>query len=213
MSTIEAEKLKIDKRACNLTELIHELADIFHLTLAEKNINLVLNIDPAMPAFLLLDKARLRQVLLNIIGNAIKLTEKGSIKIELQAASINKFQGKLDLHISVTDSGLGISEEQQQLIFQKFEQSSDQDSRKYGSTGLGLSISKRLVEMMGGSLSLTSQQGHGSKFTTTLLGVDIATLVPTTTENKNKDIAEKNFITFLPASVLVVDDIEDNREF
>lgn len=208
LSKIEAGKLQIDKHPCNPSKLIHELADIFNLKFAEKNIDLILSVDPQIPPSLQLDEPRLRQVLLNLVGNAIKFTEKGAIQIELKATNKDDILSTVDLLISVKDTGIGISAAQQQLIFQEFEQSSGQDSRKYGGTGLGLSISKRLVEMMGGTLSLSSQLGQGSTFTTTLIGVDIAALTPTT-EDQSK--IELRTITFLPASILVVDDVEDNR--
>jgi len=208
LSKIEAGKLQIEKHPCNPTKLVEELANIFHLKLIEKNIALIFNIDPKVPPSLQLDEPRLRQVLLNLVGNAIKFTEKGSIEIALQAPNKDEVHSTVDLLISVKDSGIGISKEQQQLIFQEFEQSSGQDSRKYGGTGLGLSISKRLVEMMGGTLSLTSLLGQGSTFTTTLPAVDIAAL-PIIAEEPT---VKQDLSNFLPASILVVDDVQDNRE-
>jgi len=211
LSRIEAGKFEINKVGCDPAELLHELADIFRLNVAEKNIDLILDIDPRIPESLLLDKVRLRQVLLNLIGNAIKFTEKGFIRVQLQVDNKDEIRSKLDLLISVEDSGIGISKEQQQLIFDDFTQSSGQDARKYGGTGLGLSISKHLVEMMDGSISLFSQPEKGSTFSIRLVGVDIAALnVSAVTEEING--AEDTVITFLPATVLVVDDVKDNRE-
>ena len=210
LSRIEAGKFEIQKINCNPVELLHELADIFRLKVAEKNIDLILDIDPLIPESLLLDKIRLRQVLLNLIGNAIKFTEKGFIRVQLQAENKDEIRSKLDLLISVEDSGIGISEEQQQLIFEEFTQSSGQDARKYGGTGLGLSIGKRLVEMMGGTISLSSQPEKGSTFSIKLLDVDVAALnVPEVVEEIND--AQSTVIIFSPATILIVDDIADNR--
>lgn len=212
LSKIEAGKLHIEKHPCSPTLLINELADIFRLKLIEKNIDLLLVIDPKIPDSLQLDEARLRQVLLNLVGNAIKFTEKGSIEIQLKTTNEDVSHSTLDLLISVKDTGIGISEKQQQLIFQAFEQSSGQDTRQYGGTGLGLSISKRLVEMMGGTLSLNSQLGQGSTFTTTLLGVDVASLTPGDRENNQSRSLEQHSIIFKSASILIVDDVKDNRD-
>ncbi len=212
LSKIEAEKLHIEKHPCNPSTLINELADIFRLKLAEKNIGLLLVIDPKIPNSLHLDEARLRQVLLNLVGNAIKFTEKGSIEIQLKTSNEDVIHSTLDLLVSVKDTGIGISEKQQELIFQAFEQSSGQDSLQYGGTGLGLSISRRLVEMMGGTLSLNSQLGQGSTFTATLLAVDVASLTPDSPDNNQGPAVEQSRITFMPASILIVDDVKDNRD-
>ena len=208
LSKIEAGKLHLEKNPCNPAELLHELGDIFSLKVAEKNIGLILDIDPLIPQSLQLDEARLRQVLLNLIGNAIKFTEQGVIRIYLQADNEDEIRSKVDLLIKIEDSGIGISEDQQELIFQDFAQSSGQDARTYGGTGLGLSISRRLVEMMDGTLSLTSQLGQGSTFIIELSGVDIAALkTPSTIDDKNHPS-----IRFMPANILIVDDVNDNRE-
>jgi len=210
LSKIEAGKLEIEKRPCNPSDLIHELADIFHLKLIEKNLDLILSIDPN-PLSLNLDETRLRQVLLNLIGNAIKFTEKGSIEITLETVNKDDTLNTVDLVISVKDTGIGIPAAQQQLVFQEFNQSSGQDNLKYGGTGLGLSISKRLVEMMAGTLSLSSQLGQGSTFTIKLISVDIADDAPISKNIEEEPLAQNNII-FSPASILVVDDVEDNRE-
>ena len=212
LSRIEAGKFEINKVSCNPAELLHELADIFRLKVAEKGIDLIIDIDPRIPESLLLDKVRLRQVLLNLVGNAIKFTEQGFVRIQLQAENKDEIRSKLDLLISVEDSGIGISEEQQQLIFEEFTQSSGQDARKYGGTGLGLSIGKRLVGMMGGTVSLSSQPEKGSTFSIRLSDVDIAAIKVDKNIPEDINKAVKTSITFLPATVLIVDDVEDNRE-
>lgn len=209
LSKIEAGKLRIEKTSCNPHELFTELGNIFMMKMREKNIDFILDIDPVIPQSLQLDATRLRQVLFNLIGNAVKFTDQGTIRVTARTDNEDGIHSKLDLLIDIKDSGIGVSDDQQQLIFQDFEQSSGQDTKKYGGTGLGLSISKRLVEMMGGQLSLQSKIGQGSTFTVKLTDVDIASLSLEPTNVK----AELNMnINFLPSSILVVDDVQDNRD-
>ncbi|MCQ8104956.1 transporter substrate-binding domain-containing protein [Methylomonas sp. SURF-2] len=206
LSKIEAGKLRIDKSACNPHSLFSELGQIFMMKMRERNLDFMLDIDPRIPENLLLDATRLRQILLNLIGNAVKFTEQGHICLRARVGNEDSIRSKLDLFIDVEDSGIGISADQQQQIFQEFEQLEGQDVRKYGGTGLGLAISKRLTEMMGGEISLVSEVGKGSTFTLHLKGVDISSLVP-----EAETAPSAGNIRFHPASVLVVDDIADNR--
>jgi two-component system sensor histidine kinase EvgS len=211
ISKIEAGKFELDKHPCNLTELFHSLADIFKLKIAEKNIQLDVEIDPNIPDNLYLDAARVRQVLLNLLGNAVKFTNQGQIRLQVFSNGQDKAQKKVNLTINIQDTGIGISEDQQQCIFEEFTQSHQQDGNSYGGTGLGLSISKRLIEMMNGALSLSSVLGQGSTFTINLQDIDI---VPDASSEglKNEAHTGNSSIVFLPAKVLVVDDVQDNRE-
>lgn len=206
LSKIEAGKLVIDKKTCNPHSLFTELGQIFMLKMRERNLDFVLDIDPKIPENLLLDATRLRQVLFNLIGNAVKFTEQGHICLRARTGNEDQIRSKLDLYIDVEDTGIGISQDQQELIFREFEQLEGQDVRKYGGTGLGLSISKRLTEMMGGDISLVSTLGSGSTFTVHLRGVDVSTLAM-----EPKQIESPKHVRFKPAKVLVVDDVEDNR--
>ena len=209
LSKIEAGKLQIEKEPCNPHALFSELRDIFSIKILEKNIDFIFDIDPIIPQSLQLDAARLRQVLFNLVGNAVKFTEQGSIRLKVRTLNESEIHSKLDLLIEVEDTGIGISKDQQQLIFQNFEQPSGQDIKKYGGTGLGLSISKRLVKMMGGQISLQSQPGYGSTFTIKLVDVHIASLTP----NADKQTPEiASVVHFLPGNILIVDDAEDNRD-
>ena len=175
----------------------------------KKTLDFVMDIDPAIPHSLMLDALRLRQVLFNLIGNAVKFTDKGSIRVRARTANQDKIRSKLDLLIDVEDTGIGISEQQKELVFQAFEQSSGQDAKKYGGTGLGLSISQRLVKLMGGEISLQSQQGKGSTFTIKLDLVDVSTIA---IEEDIKKTDSQTQIEFQPSSVLIVDDVTDNRD-
>ena len=206
LSKIEAGKLQIEKTACNPHDLFTELGNVFMLKMREKNIDFILDIDSRIPHSLQLDATRLRQVLFNLIGNSVKFTDKGVIRVIARTDNEDAIRSKLDLLIDIEDSGIGIAEDQQALIFQDFEQSSGQDAKKYGGTGLGLSISKRLVSMMGGQLLLKSQLGHGSIFTVKLNEVDVAACA---VEPENKYLNNLS-VSFLPAKVLIVDDVPDN---
>lgn len=206
LSKIEAGKLHIKKTPCNPHDLFTELGNIFMLKMREKNIDFILDIDPLIPQSLYIDAPRLRQVLLNLIGNAVKFTDDGFIKIKVRTDNEDKIRSKVDLIINIEDSGIGISKDQQLLIFHDFEQSSGQDMRKYGGTGLGLSISKRLVEMMDGQLLLKSQINVGSTFTVKLTALDVTTLSIESETPKNK-----THIEFNPAKILIVDDVQDNQ--
>ena len=207
LSKIEAGKLRIDKKACNPHQLFSELGQIFTMKMNERQLDFVLDIDPKIPKNLLLDATRLRQILFNLIGNAVKFTEQGHICLRARVGNEDQIRSKLDLYIDVEDTGIGIPPEHQAIIFKEFEQLEGQDIRKYGGSGLGLAISQRLTEMMGGELALVSQQGLGSTFSVHLKAVDIASLA-TATETP----AESNEqIKFHPARILVVDDVADNR--
>jgi PAS domain S-box-containing protein len=207
LSKIEAGKMRIEKRTCNPASLFNDLAQIFMITIKERDLDFILDIDPKIPDNLVLDAPRLRQVLFNLIGNAVKFTHEGHIRLRVRTDNKDWGGSKLDLYIDVEDSGIGIEEKQQELIFRDFEQVEGQDARKYGGTGLGLAISKRLTELMGGKISLTSKLGVGSTFTVHLIDIAISSL-----SLEAELINPTKQIDFHPANVLVVDDIENNRD-
>jgi len=209
LSKIEARKLEIQYEVVNPYTIFNELQNMFAMTIAEKEIELIVDIDQNLPPALLLDGVRVRQVLLNLIGNAVKFTEKGYIKLTAKNSYKTKPYTKFDFVISVEDTGIGIAKDQQTIIFESFRQQDGQSTRKYGGTGLGLAITKRLVEMMKGQISLTSKVGQGSLFEITLHDVNIsATANPSETQECSFYL--KN-MTFGKGLVLVVDDIESNR--
>jgi len=209
LSKIEAGKLEIHKTAVDVHGIVSDVVSIFSMTAAKKGLSIVVDIDEALPQSLLLDGIRLRQVLLNLVGNAVKFTAEGYIKISVHICNVEEHLSKLDLKISVEDTGIGIPETQREHIFSSFEQQEGQDNRKYGGTGLGLSISKRLVEMMGGSISIESVEKQGAVFSIYLHRVDISSL----TLSQEESVTEvKTEVYFKEAKILVVDDIEYNRE-
>ncbi|MFW5443769.1 MAG: YfiR/HmsC family protein [Methylococcaceae bacterium] len=209
LSKIESGKFEIEKTACNPHELFSELNSIFMLKMREKNLDFVMEIDSAIPNSLMLDGLRLRQILFNLIGNAVKFTHQGTIRVRARTENEDKIRSKLDLWIDVQDTGIGISEEQQHLVFQAFEQSSGQDTKKYGGTGLGLSISQRLVILMGGKISLQSLQDVGSTFTIKLSNVDVSSIA---IEKEIKKVDSSMQVKFHSGSILIVDDVTNNRD-
>lgn len=208
LSKIEAGKLKIQKEAVKLSSLVQEIQSIFSMRTIEKSINFIFEIEEILPNVLSLDEVRLRQILFNLVGNAIKFTEKGHVKL-----SISKFGGyssasTLNLIFQVEDTGIGINENQLEIIFESFHQQSGQDSRKFEGTGLGLAITKRLVEMMGGKIFVESEEGKGSKFKVILFDVSI---VNSKIVNKQPINHFEESIIFEPCEILLVDDVEINR--
>ncbi len=210
LSKIEAGKLEITKSPSNPHQLFSEVGNIFMMKVREKNLDFILEIDPVIPQSLLLDTVRLRQVLFNLVGNAVKFTSKGTIRLIARTDNVDEIHSKLDLLIDIEDTGIGIAEDQQQKIFQEFVQSSGQDVQKYGGTGLGLAISKRLVNLMGGELTLASQLGKGSKITLKMRDVAVASFVPDQEKYEGKSL--ETSIYFQPSQILIVDDIADNRD-
>ncbi len=209
LSKIEAGKLNIELKAANPHDLFADIGDIFTIAMRKNDLEFILDIAPDIPDSLMLDALRLRQVLFNLVGNAVKFTEKGSVKIKARTVNENTVRSTIDFLIDVEDTGVGISFDQQKIIFEEFEQTKEHNTHLYGGTGLGLSISKRLVKMMGGDLSLKSELGKGSIFTISLKGIDVASL----SVEEEQTVTEKaSDIVFFPANVLIVDDVEDNRK-
>ena len=209
LSKIEAGRLEIQYESVNPKIIFTELQQIFSLNMAENNLEWLMNIDETLPKALLLDETRLRQVLLNLIGNAIKFTESGYVKLCANKIDTVDDHSQVDLIIAVEDSGIGIPADQQALIFESFQQQDGQSTRQYGGTGLGLAISKRLIEMMNGHISIESKPGKGSRFEIALHEVKVATTLPAVMQDNAFDADN---ITFEKVRVLVVDDIESNRE-
>jgi signal transduction histidine kinase/DNA-binding response OmpR family regulator len=189
LSKIEAGRLEIQYEPVNLQLIFTELQQIFSLQIADKHLEFIIEIDDSLPTALCLDETRLRQVLLNLISNAVKFTQHGYIKLcANQEACVNSKQ--IDLIITVEDSGIGIPSNQQALIFEAFRQQDGQSTRQYGGTGLGLTISKRLVEMMNGKISVTSIPKNGSNFKITLRKVEIVNTVLDAKPDKTVEIEE-----------------------
>ena len=161
-SKIESGKLPISTYSTNLRESLYDVVAIMAPQLKEKSIELNINIDPYVPLKVLADDHRIRQVLMNLMSNAVKFTEAGSVSINIQCQK--EKQDSTSFLFEVIDTGIGINKEQQQKIFEPFSQEDNSTTREFGGTGLGLAISTQLIELMGGKLKLDSQKNKGSRF-------------------------------------------------
>jgi len=168
-SKIEANKMDIEQVSFKLDDVLTNISNIINMKAEIKGIELIYVIDDAVPNHLVGDPLRLGQILINLINNAVKFTEKGEIIV---SASLLKNQDQdkdlVQLQFSVQDTGIGMTKEQVERLFQPFTQADSSTTRKYGGTGLGLTISKKLIEMMGGQISVSSDIGKGSHFTFTV---------------------------------------------
>ncbi|HLT12673.1 MAG TPA: transporter substrate-binding domain-containing protein [Marinobacter sp.] len=178
LSRIEAGKMRLDFGPVSVRRLLSDVRHIFDLRATEQGITLEVSVGKGMPSAMMLDETRLRQVLFNLVGNAIKFTHEGEVTVRAIAKPLGE-PGDDDaearyyrLVVTVSDTGIGIAPDQRSRIFEAFEQQEGQSSRRYGGTGLGLAISRKLVEMMGGELTVKSESGVGSTFKVVLPEVE-----------------------------------------
>lgn len=162
LSKIEAGKLSIETIDFNLRDLLGDVSDILALPANNKSLELICDLSPELPARVQGDPGRLRQVLINLVGNAVKFTSSGDVVLRARTLAIAPDQ--FSLRLEVIDSGIGISPENQIKLFSPFTQADSSTTRNFGGTGLGLSIAKRLIELMGGQIGLISELGKGSCF-------------------------------------------------
>ncbi len=162
LSKIEAEHMTLDTHPFRLDTMMRELGAIISSILGEKPLELLFDIDPAVPTELIGDALRLRQVLINLLSNAVKFTERGEVVLSVRGNKTS--EQDRSIHFEVRDTGIGVSEAQAERIFRGFEQAETSTNRRFGGTGLGLAISQRLVAMMGGEIHLESTLGGGSRF-------------------------------------------------
>ena len=203
LSKIEAGQTDITSANFNLEDLIEQTCEAMSLRANEKGLEFIYRIHPDIPVNVNGDPVRLRQVIVNLIGNAIKFTEKGEVVLEVREDTAAPDPDQVRLLFSVRDSGIGIKREKLEAIFEKFTQADSSITRKYGGTGLGLAISKRLVDLMGGDLRVESEPGKGSRFYFVL---------PLLLQKDNKD--ERNEVSpvnLRGLKVLIIDDNATNR--
>lgn len=203
-SKIEADKLELDVQPIVLQETINNVASMFASALADKTVSLRVILPKQKLPTVLVDEVRFSQVLINLVGNAIKFTKEGEVSITLQITS--QSADNIALKVTVKDSGIGLSEQQQQKLFAEFAQADCSTTRKYGGTGLGLWICKKLVEKMQGSITVSSIPGKGAEFV-----IELAFEVHTG-EACEADAGDTQIETdFHGQKVLVVDDTQINR--
>jgi len=200
-SKIEAGKLEIHKINFNMKELLDNIKEITSLKAYDKGLEFELRCDCRGKPVYYGDALRISQILINLVGNAIKFTEKGYVKLQVSDA------GNKKIRFEIIDSGIGISQEQQDRLFQSFSQADGSTTRKYGGTGLGLSISKQLVALMDGRIWIESEENLGSKFI-----FEIALESGDLSKIDNSDKKDFNIKTLKSSKILLVEDNEINQE-
>ena len=207
LSKVEAGKMIVEREPMNVLHVVREVCSIFEPNIAEKNLHLTIEPDKDLTVPLLLDETRLRQILFNLVGNAIKFTSKGGVSVGIHHEE--KDEKMVDLRICIKDTGMGISEDQLEAIFEPFVQQKGQAQKSFGGTGLGLTISRRMAEAMGGEISVRSNQNEGSEFTLRFKDIAKADFIPDKVEKSFYDYSD---IRLEESTILIVDDIEDNRK-
>lgn len=205
ISKIEAGKLTLNYETINIREFIHDLQLLFKEKVAEKEISFESHICPEVPTSILLDELRLKQIITNLLSNAVKFTEHGSITLLVDATKVT--HNLFNLKIEVIDTGIGISKHSKEKIFGIFNQEDSNINRRFEGTGLGLSISKKLVELLGGKISLKSELNKGSTFT---IEIDNVKITRSIDKPKNPKI-NPHQLHFTPSKILIVDNVDNNR--
>ena len=202
LSKIEAGRMELSSAPFAMAPLVEGLQLLFGTTCLQKGLRLRVDLARTVPPALVGDLVRIRQVLVNLVGNAVKFTERGGVHVRIDVPAPDR------LRVAVEDSGIGITAEQQARLFQPFVQAEASMSRRFGGTGLGLSISRKLCELMSGELSVQSVPGEGSTFTMVVQVASAATAIA----NPATEVAGNGAMTRFQARVLVVDDNAVNQQ-
>lgn len=211
LSKIEANRLEIERVRFPLVDLLEETLSLLDLRAREKGIILNLNIKEPMPELIESDPTRLRQILINLIGNAIKFTEKGFVKVVVEMLSVPVQGVPIELKFCIEDTGIGIPAEKRQNLFQPFMQADSSTTRRFGGTGLGLMLSKQLAKALGGDLTLEmSEIGKGSRFVFTIKAGSFLNLHQETS-SRHQVVEENIDSSLIGKKILLVEDSPDNQ--
>ncbi|KPA15598.1 multi-sensor hybrid histidine kinase [Candidatus Magnetomorum sp. HK-1] len=208
LSKVEAGKMIIQHKPTNPHDIFNEIKMSFCQQITHKNLDFFMDISNNIPESIDIDEMRFKQILINLISNAIKFTKKGHIKVFAEKINTTENNDNIDLRIIVEDTGIGIPQESQKKIFESFTQQDDQDNKKFGGTGLGLSITKNLVELMNGMIYVKSTINKGSTFEILFRNI---TVTETNKKHKAHEQIENENLKFEQANVLVADDDSINR--
>ncbi|MCP4109440.1 MAG: response regulator [Desulfobacteraceae bacterium] len=203
----EAGKLELSPGPINLYDLMGGVADIMHMAAHQKNIRFVSDFPDNLPAFVQADEKRLRQILLNLLGNAVKFTKNGSVTLKIRTPVPDS--ERISLKFEVTDTGIGMSPEEIERVFRPFEQAGDEKNRVQG-TGLGLAITRQLVSLMGGEIHAESKYGNGSVFR---FEIALPVLKKTVSGHAPSETRQLTGYHGERRKILVVDDVHENRKF
>jgi CheY-like chemotaxis protein len=202
LSKIESKEVILEEHPCRVGTIIEETFDLFAIQADEKNIDLIYWIEEAVPQVVMIDIARLRQILVNLVGNAVKFTEQGEIFVLVSKAS--EGEGKIELHFSVRDTGIGIPSDRIHKLFKPFSQVDSSSTRKYGGSGLGLVICARAVALLNGRIWVVSKSGEGSTFNFTIEVAD--TYIDPQEQNLLRPLINKT------KKALIIDDNSTSRK-
>ena len=216
ISKIEAGKLSVERLKCSVPELLQDVKSLMQLRGADRGLSLDLKLEGAVPEKIESDPTRLRQILVNLVSNALKFTSQGGVRIVARLRPIEGSDALLEL--TVTDTGIGMTSEQLAKLFRPFTQADTSTSRTYGGTGLGLAISRRLARMMGGDITVTSELGVGSAFSATVMtgslnGINLITSLDKTSETAPRASEQARTYQFeANTRILLAEDGPDNQK-
>ncbi len=209
LSKIEAGKMALHEMPLSLREMMDKLVSLFSQTARNKNNTLRFTLDPALPNYIIADQTRLLQILSNLTSNALKFTEDGEVKLKVHL--VEKRDKTNLIRVEVYDSGIGISEEDQKLLFTSFTQVDNSSQKSYGGTGLGLAISKQLCRLMNGDIGVESHTGEGSMFWFTFEARETS-IAPSSAQEKEEEAFIDNVFESYHPTILLVDDNMVNRK-
>ncbi len=214
LSKIESGKLDLELKRCSLRDIFAQVISVMKVKSDEKNLLLGFDADGLLPETIVTDEVRLRQTLINLVGNAIKFTEQGGVGLLARMINVDN---RPMLQIDVADTGIGMTPEALKKIFEPFSQADNSITRRFGGTGLGLSISLQLAEKLGGKIEVSSKVGQGSKFSVTIDPGDLSEVnmvnIDLSKQESSQQAAPEELVYKFPGSrLLIVDDGETNRE-
>ena len=206
ISKIEAGRMELEHTDFSVAQIVEQVVNTLRFRAEEKALSFNANCDTTIPAVLIGDPVRLQQILLNLAGNAIKFTEKGSVHLSVRL--LKKTGNACHLHFEVRDTGIGMTAEQVATVFERFRQASGDTTRRYGGTGLGLAISKQLVELFGGDIKVQSTHGEGSVFS---FEINLETSANQTIQPKQEAVSSTQIASLKNLCILVAEDNPYNR--